>query len=200
MNQNQTTERSYTQVGSSSSNNPRWEPTKNAHNPQYPTTLEGYFVKLREITGANGTFKVAEIQTVDVNGTLSTLVDVSGGKVLDDKLSTIPLGAFIMIKFGGKQPSKTPGRTYNVWETYIDENAIPYHQLGGVAQVAAPAVQQQVANPFGNAPAQQVQQPFMQQAPATPFTQQAPAQGIVPPAAPFGGANPFNQGNSDLPF
>lgn len=203
-NQNQSTRR-YAEVAAGGSDNQRWEPTKNMNTPNYPMQIEGYFKSFKELPGTNGPFMVAEIQMVNADGSFAQCVDVSGGKVLEEKLSSIPLGSFIMIQFKGKVQGKK--NAYNDWATFIDEGAIPLHQIMGTpapvqqqqsapnpfaapAQQAAP-VQQQVANPFGNG----------QQTAANPFQQQSiPAQQPVNPANPFGNGapqqsapNPFQQ-------
>ncbi len=118
----------------STSNNQRWEPQKQNFDPNNPPYIQGYFKDLREQTGANGIFMIAVITLVNPDGSLAEDVDVSGGKVLDDKLGEITLGAYIMIKYGGKQASKTPGRSYNIWNIYEDTAAVPYQNLGGVVK------------------------------------------------------------------
>lgn len=187
MNQNQNTGRNYAEVAAGGSNNPRWEPTKNEQTPNYPMQLEGYFKKMSELPGANGPFNVAEVQMVNPDGTLGQCVDVSGGKVLDEKLRVIPLGSFVMIQFKGKVQGKN--NKYNDWATFVDENAVPLHQVMGLPapaqpfQQSAPAPQQQAPNPFGAAPVQQQAPVFnnpVQQ--AAPTFSQAPVQN-----APFGG-------------
>ena len=206
MNQNQNqgqTQRQYNEVGQSGSNNQRWEPTKNENNPGYPKFIEGYFKAFREMPGGNGPFMVAEIQMMNPDGSLGILVDVSGGKVLEGKLGTIPLGSFIMIEFLGKVKGKGPN-TYNSWKTLVDEGAVPLHKILGT-----PAPIQH--NAFNNAPVQQNQAPAFNNAPA--FGQQvqnnAPAFNTGAPvqqnnASAFNqnqGANPFAQiNNDDLPF
>jgi len=188
MNQNQKTGRNYAEVGQSGSDNQRWEPQKNIGNTQYPTQIEGYFKKFTELHGKNPgtTFYVAEIQMVNQDGSLGQCIDVSGGKVLEEKLRAISLGNFIMIQFKGKVQGKL--NTYNDWATFIDEGAIPLHQLMGVSaqsqpfqqqntQVAQPKVQQQAQNPFGNAPVQNNSAPAVnQQNSANPFSQGQSAQ------------------------
>lgn len=224
-NQNQSTRR-YAEVAAGGSDNQRWEPTKNMNTPNYPMQIEGYFKSFKELPGTNGPFMVAEIQMVNTDGSFAQCVDVSGGKVLEEKLSSIPLGSFIMIQFKGKVQGKK--NAYNDWATFIDEGAIPLHQIMGTpapvqqqsapnpfaapAQQAAP-VQQQVSNPFSNvqqaAPNQFGNAPTQQNT-AAPVFQQAsvPAQQAVNPANPFGNApgtfqqsapaqaNPFGNGQA----
>lgn len=228
MNPNQTTGRSYTEVAAGGSDNTRWEPTKNENNPSYPKQIEGYYKSSKELPGKNGSFMVSEIQMVNPDGTLGQLIDVSGGKVLEEKLRNIPLGSFIMIQYKGKVQGKL--NAYNDWATFVDENAVPLHQLMGmgapapvqafqqapVAQQQAPVFNQQpVQNkPFGNTPAQQNAAPvFNQQTPVqnAPFGQPAQTTGNPvfnqPSAQNNGqmpgvqqGSNPFAQQNGDLPF
>lgn len=201
MSQNQNpVQRNYNEVAAGGSDNNRWEPTKNENNPNYPKQIEGYFKSFKELPGKNGSFMVAEIQLMNQDGSLGACVDVSGGKVLENKLSEIPLGSWIMIQYLGKVSGKQ--NTYNDWKTFVDESAIPLHQLLGVAapvqnrsQSNQPAFQQNQA--FNTTPAQQ-QSPFQQQTPA--FQQpQAPSQ-----QNPFGGqqqssAPVFNQQNGFQP-
>lgn len=213
--------RQWTQVAATSgSNNPRWEPTKIAFDPNNPPSIEGYFKSLSQIPGPNGTFNVAAITLVNPDGSLGQTVDVSGGAVLDEKLSQITLGSFIMIRYLGKHPSKTPGRTYNSWETFVDEGAINLSQLVQAPIATQPVFQQPVnvapqfvppvpqpvyqnvapvspapftptAQPAFVPPVQQVAAPI-QQVPVQ-FTQQVP----VPQQPNL--QNPFNTGD-DLPF
>lgn len=222
---NQQSQRQWTPVETSGSNNPRWEPTKMVFDKNNPPSLEGYFKTLREISGPNGIFKVATMTLVNLDGSLGQDVDVSGGAVLDEKLSKIPLGSFIMIKFTGKFPSKTPGRTYNTWDILLDEGAINLNQLVPAASVAPVAAQhaqpvfQQPVNtqPVFQQPVQvqpQFVPPAVNSAPVQPqfqqpvqFTQQPvqtqpqftqPVQSAPVPQQP-NFSNPFNTGD-DLPF
>lgn len=196
MNQNQNPgQRNYAEVGQGGSNNPRWEPTKNEQNPQYPRSIEGYFKSFREMPGTNGSFMVAEIQLMNPDGTLGTCADVSGGKVLENKLNEIQLGSWVMIEFKGKVKGKGPN-TYNDWKTFVDENAVPLHQLLGTA---APVKTQA----FAATPAQ-AQQPVQ---PANPFAVQGNAPVFTPNSAPqstFGQVQQnaqvpaFNQGTGQV--
>lgn len=183
MNQNQTTGRNYAEVGQSGSDNQRWEPQKNIGNTQYPTQIEGYFKKFTELPGKNPgtTFHVAEIQMVNPDGSLAACIDVSGGKVLEEKLRVIHLGSFIMIQFKGKVQGKL--NAYNDWATFVDEGAVPLHQLMGV-----------------QAPTQQ-QQTFQQPVQAAPqVQQQAPAFGQPQQAAPvFGNPAPIQNASFGNP-
>lgn len=147
MNQNQTPQ--WTPVGGQGSNNERWAPQKELnYNPQAPgNVIMGYLKDITERPGNNGTFNVAEIATVSTDGKLGAAFDVAGGKVLDDMLDKIALGSFICIKFCGKARSKT-GNTYNTWEVYKDDNAIPFNQLGG--HVKQQANQQAPVQNFNN--------------------------------------------------
>lgn len=160
MNQNQ--QPNWTPVGAQS-NNERWSPQKEVnYNPQNPgNIIMGYLKDITERPGNNGPFNVVEIATVNPGTrTLGSVFDVSGGKVLDDMLNKIDLGSFICIKYTGKARSKG-GNTYNTWEVYRDDNAIPFQQLGGQAPSSAPV--------FNN----QAPPPPVQQAPV--FNKQAPA-------------------------
>ncbi len=147
-------QRNYEEVNAQSTNK-RWEPQKpeNAANQKYPTTLEGYFKKVTEMKGQNGMFNVYEIAMVDANNKPTVCIDVSGGKVMDDKLSEVLIGSFIQIKFDGKKQPAKGGNAYNDWKVFQDKNAIPYQQVFGEAvaqpaQNAAPAT-----NDFPNAAA-----------------------------------------------
>lgn len=168
MSQNQTTGRNYQEVEAGGSNNQRWEPQKNENNPNYPKEIEGYFKSLKELPGQNGAFHVAEIQLMEQDGrTLGICVDVSGGKVLADKLNKISLNSWVMIRFNGKVKGKL--NTYNDWSTFVDENAVPLNQLIGIPN---PTNQQQV---FQQQPVQQA--PVQQQPVFGQPVQQAPAFG-----------------------
>lgn len=161
-------QRQYTEV-TNTSNNERWEPQKSNQqiNPNSPPTIEGYYKKQREQTGANGAFIVHEIALVDASGNLSQDIDVSGGVALDDMLEKIPLGTFICLQYLGKVPSKTPGRSYNNWKLFKDDNAIPYNKLAGntgsqqQVSSAAPVYNNQAPVPNTNQGAQH--QGFQQQ-------------------------------------
>ena len=196
MNPTQNTGRNYAEVSAGGSDNPRWEPNKNDANPSYPKQLEGYFKRTIELPGKNSAFTVAEIQMMNADGTLGQCVDVSGGKVLEDKLREIPLGSWIMIQYLGKVQGKQ--NTYNDWKTFVDDGAVPLHQLMGlpapvqhfqqqapVAQQQAPVFGQPAANPFQQAPvAQQQAAPvFNTQAPtAQPVFNTPPATNQSAPA------------------
>jgi hypothetical protein len=213
--QNQT--RSYTEVAAGGSDNQRWEPNKNDANPSYPKQIEGYYKTTKELPGKNGSFMVSEIQMVNPDGSLGICVDVSGGKVLEEKLRNISLGSFVMIQYKGKVQGKL--NSYNDWATFVDENAVPLHQLMGVpapvqapAFNQAPAAQQQSTNPFGNtqsapapvfnqAPVNNSAPAFQQQAPVQQPFQAAPVQNNGQMQGMQNQGNPFaQQGGGDLPF
>lgn len=197
-NQGQQNQGGFQEVGNNSSNNPRWEPQKTqlVSGAPFPR-LEGYFKELREINGQNGVFCVAVIVTMNPNGTLGQEVDVSGGKVLDDKLEEIPLGSFIALQYEGKHPSKVGGRTYNLWKTFVDPGAVSYAQLGGMVKQTPvqnnnqQQFQQQVQNqgqPAFNPQQgfQNVNQPVFQQPPVNQQQSFNPQQNtFAPPANTF---------------
>lgn len=134
----------FQEVGSSSSNNPRWEPQKTDLIPGAPfPVLDGYFKDLRELNGQKGAFTVAVITTVNPDGSLGQDVDISGGKALEDKLNEVSLGTFIRIQYEGKVKSKSTGNNYNNFKVFKDANAIPFNQLGGHVE---PQSQQQSNN------------------------------------------------------
>ncbi len=135
MNQNQNTERKFTEVNAQS-NNRRWEPHKNEADAKYPKEVGGYFKDMRQMPGSNGEFAVAVIVSVKPDGTLGEEFDVAGGSVLEDKLNQVAMGSYVHMKYEGKKPSKTPGRNYNDWKVFVDENAVKFAELGGVAKVA----------------------------------------------------------------
>jgi len=201
----------FQEVGSSSSNNPRWEPQKTDLIPGAPfPVLDGYFKDLRELNGQKGAFTVAVITTVNPDGSLGQDVDISGGKALEDKLNEVPLGTFIRIQYEGKVKSKSTGNNYNNFKVFKDTNAIPFNQLGGhvkpqsqqqsnnSAQVFNPSQNQQQAAPTFNP-----QQSFQQQPPAQQFN---PAQNFqAPPQQQFNpqqnmGAPVFNSSGQAQQF
>lgn len=145
--QNQQNDR-FQEVGSSSSNNPRWEPQKTQLMQGQPfPVLDGYFKDLRELVGQKGPFSVAVVTTMNPDGTLGQDVDISGGKTLEDKLNDVPLGTFIRIQYEGKVRSKSTGNDYNNFKVFKDDGAIPFQQLGGNVRVQQQAPAQQVFNP-----------------------------------------------------
>lgn len=199
-------ERQYRQVQGGGSDNPRWEPQKNEMNNTYPKELSGYLKDTREIQGQNGAFMVAEIQMINQDGSPGNIVDVSGGKVLDDAIQKVDIGSFIMIRYEGKVKSKIGGRTYNSWAIFVDDNAVPLQQLGGVDQgkMAQPKTIPPVNNtpetnngPFSKTSSQD--KPAVQQQNWTP---PAKNQGAVnqPVKQPVKQDNPFANNNDDLPF
>lgn len=128
-------ERQYTKV-SGGSDNKRWEPNKSTTviDPKNPPKIEGYYTKVNpDMPGPNGPFAVHTIQTLETHanheGALGEAFDVSLGAVIDDVLSKIKIGSFICIIYKGKKPSKTPGRTYNDVDVFVDNNAIPFSEL-----------------------------------------------------------------------
>lgn len=131
MNQNQ---RSYEEVNAQS-NNPRWEPQKNMNTQGYPMMLEGYFKKERTAPGRNGAFKVIELATINPDGTVGNIYDISGGAVLEDKMGQVKIGTWVGIRYDGKVMSKSGGNSYNDWKVFQDHNAIPYQQVFGEAPV-----------------------------------------------------------------
>lgn len=163
-------QRQYTEV-SGGSNNERWEPQKSNMpiNPQAPPMLEGYYKKMREQTGSNGVFNVHEIATVNPDGSLGNEFDVSGGVALDDMLEKIAMGSFICVQYLGKVASKTPGRSYNNWKVFKDDNAIPYSRL-------APQQMQQAST---NAPVYNNQAPVNNGQQFPNQNQQFPQQGMT---------------------
>ena len=130
--------RQYTKV-SGGSDNKRWEPNKStvAIDPKNPPMIEGYYTGINEIPGPNGIFKVHSIKTLEPDGSLGEELDVSLGAVIDDVLGKIKIGSFVCIQYLGKKPSKTPGRTYNHIEVFMDSNAIPYTEMLGVKKEIA---------------------------------------------------------------
>jgi len=150
MSQNQD---NFEEVGGAS-NNPQWKPqdVKNFANPAYPKEIVGYYISTSERVGPNGSFNVAVIARIDPATKEIKLFDVSGGSVLDKKLDEITLNSYIKIVYEGKAQSKTPGRTYNIWKTFVDKNAVPYDKVSG-AVVAPPVVNPPAtkANPVAQA-------------------------------------------------
>lgn len=113
------------------SDNEQWKPQDMQWAPPNNPFIHGYFTDLREISGENGIFSVAEITTINVDGSIGKSFDVSGGKVLDDMLNKIDMGSYIGIKYMGKVKSRTGGRTYNSWEVYEDGTKVPFDQIPG---------------------------------------------------------------------
>jgi hypothetical protein len=177
----------FQEVGSSSSNNPRWEPQKTPliQGALFPV-LDGYFKDLRELVGQKGPFSVAVVTTMNPDGTLGPDVDISGGKTLEDKLNDVPLGTFIRIQYEGKVRSKSSGNDYNNFKVFKDEGAIPFQQLGGNVRVQH---QQQNNNANVFNPQQSFQHPPVQQ---QQFNQQPPVQNGAPVFNSSGQAQQFN--------
>ena len=67
---------------------------------------EGYYVAVNEMTSKDGPFKIHSIQTVNPDKTLGEVFSISGGKVLDDKMSELKLNAFIGIEYMGRNYKK----------------------------------------------------------------------------------------------
>jgi hypothetical protein len=197
MNQNQ--ERNWEQVQAAGDQGTRWEPQKKEpFNPQDPyNVIQGYFKDLLEKMGPEGPFQIVQIQTIEQNGALGEIYDCSGGKVLIEQMQKIKMGSYICIKYCGKQKSKMGGRSYNLWETFVDSNAIPLDQLIArmSPQAAAPAPQAAAPSFQSNAPT------FNPPAAGAPtFTPPAPignSPGSIPEAAPINTGFPANK---KLPF
>lgn len=194
----------FQEVGSSSSNNPRWEPQKTDLIQGAPLpVLDGYFKDLRELVGQKGAFTVAVVTTMNPDGTLGPDVDISGGKTLEDKLNDVPLGTFIRIQYEGKVKSKSSGNFYNNFKVFKDEGAIPFQQLGGNVRVQHQ--QQNNANVFNpnqhnnvqqqSQPAFNPQQSFQQ----PPVQQQQFQQQGAPVFNSSGQAQSFNPNNQQAP-
>ncbi len=210
MNQNQNNQqRQWAPVQGGGDKGIRWEPHKiepfNASNPN--NFLQGYYKDLIELVGPEGPFHVVQVQALNQDGSLGDIFDVSGGKVLIDLMQKITMGSYIGIKYAGKVKSKSGGRSYNMWETFVDTNAIPYSQMAGAApQKASPPVQSappvqqhvqpQVAAPvFINPPLQQIAQ-----TPVFNTAQAAQAAGFTPPAQQAAApASPVNTGGQGAP-
>jgi hypothetical protein len=166
----------FQEVGSSSSNNPRWEPQKTDLIQGAPLpVLDGYFKDLRELVGQKGAFTVAVVTTVNPDGSLGQDVDISGGKTLEDKLNDVPLGTFIRIQYEGKVKSKSSGNFYNNFKVFKDDNAIPFNQLGGHVKQQSQQQGNNNANVFNPNQNNQQQQSAPQFNPAQNF-QNAPQQ------------------------
>lgn len=148
-------QRQYEKV-SGGSNNPRWEPNKSTtvvYSDQNPAKLEGYFLKSTERhSNENGDFMVHEIQTLNPDGSLGEVMDVSLGVGLDNTLKNVDLGSFVCVEYKGKKKSKTPGRTFNDTDVHRDKGAIPYNQLAGKAS-SAPAAESTTGSAPASSPA-----------------------------------------------
>jgi hypothetical protein len=195
-----------------SSTNPRWEPNKNEGNPNYPTACEGYFKSLTPRVGPRGEFLVAVISVMK-DGVLND-VDVSGGKVLTDRLQNTPLNSYVRIEYKGKVPSKSGG-SYNMFDVFVDPGAVPLDKLPKqtVVAPATPAAPAPVFTPQTagvSAPPTQPAQPVAQRpfTPSSASASQAPANPWTPssPANPFAARNAaaaaaaWTPENDDLPF
>jgi len=189
----------FQEVGSSSSNNPRWEPQKTELIQGAPLPfLDGYFKDLRELVGQKGAFTVAVITTMNPDGSLGQDVDISGGKTLEDKLNEVPLGTFIRIQYEGKVKSKSSGNFYNNFKVFKDDNAIPFSQLGGNVKQQSHQSNNN-ANVFNPNQHNNVQQQSFQNAPVQQ-QQFNPQQNMGAPVFNSSGqAQTFNQNNQQPP-
>lgn len=154
------------------SNNERFEPHKHENlNDGYPTAIEGYFIKTRDILGTdNKYFKSHEIAIVNPSGNLGKHFDVNGGVSLDKKLESIPLGSYVRIQYLGRVASKHPGRNpFKNWDVFVANGVKPLEQMAqdevpgnptkAPAPPSAPAITPPTVTGVGN-PAQLPQNPF----------------------------------------
>jgi hypothetical protein len=149
MNQGNGTSR-FTEVGGGSQH-PKWEPQKDANQPQ---RLEAYFTDQKTIPGSNGRkpFEVYTLTTINPNTGEHNHYDLAGGTVLDDRFSKIPLNSFVFVEYRGKVVSKA-GFSFHDWGTGFDANAVPYNKLAPAPVVNNNMNNQQQGN-FNNAPVQ----------------------------------------------
>lgn len=188
------------------SNNERFEPHKNENNQSYPRSIEGYFIKTREIAGMdNKYFKSHEIVMVMPDGSHKHF-DITGGVSLDKKLEATPLNTYVRIDYLGRVQSKHSGRQpFKNWEVYAAAGAVTYDKIPKPAsqaqapQANIPAPTAPPTNPF---PTQQqgsfTPPPVQQNNPFPPQGTPPPVQGNGAfPTFPAGQGNPFPK---DPPF
>lgn len=138
---------------SGGSDNQKWNPKateKNGfqYNPQGNNAIEGYYSKFSEINGQSGLFCVHEVTLVNADGSLGDAIDVTGDKVLNDKMSKIEVGTFVRVEYKGRSMKKgypaqawSQTNSYHNWEVLEDRGAVKLHQLTGINPQGNPAVQ-----------------------------------------------------------
>lgn len=78
--------------------------------------IEGRYAKLEQGMGAKANSNLYTIQTD--NGPFK----VWGSTVLDDKLTSVPMGSYVKIEYMGKETSKT-GTQYHTYRVFVDTDA-----------------------------------------------------------------------------
>ena len=104
--------------------------------------ITGYFLESKHEQGMNNsTVHMLKIEDVGdkkcINGEVGDDKEVSiwGSFVLDDMFGKVKPGQFIQVKWLGKKPSKTPGRSaYHDWDLGINHKREPM-SVGNVANI-----------------------------------------------------------------
>lgn len=154
--------RQFTEVAGGS-NNQTWKPQANekngmAYDPNGNNTIEGYFSGEREVTSGEKPFTVANIQLVNPDGTLGEEIDVIADTVLKDRLSKIPMNAYVRLTYLGRMHKKgintsfpwSQTNSYHNWWVGEDKGAIPLHTLTGRPAPTANTGQQNFGQPAQN--------------------------------------------------
>ena len=105
-----------------------------------PFEFEGHYHHISEGVGTDGNSTIYSFKSD--NGEEHVCW---GSKVLDDQMSKIDIGEYVMIRYLGKAKSKT-GKTYNAFEVLRDESASTVTEAPAAqsAPVAGDVVKKQV--------------------------------------------------------
>ncbi len=127
-----------------------WNPTKEADGtPKFHATeddiLQGYYIGMKENVGQNN----ANVYTVETDQ--GAKKDVWGTTALNDQMSKIRVGAYIMIQWHGKKLTKAgqakfksvevcnnSTMAFHDWEVFVNQNVEPLN-LGGGTSGAKPS-------------------------------------------------------------
>lgn len=94
-----------------------WQPVGNTNTPTWKPekendSVQGLFVDVKDNVGPNGS-KLYTLQKDD-----GSFVGVWGSAVIDDRMTSIPLGDQVKIVYLGTTKSKTPGRTVKQYDIF----------------------------------------------------------------------------------
>ena len=81
-----------------------------------PFDIEGYYTSITENTGSKQNSTIYKLKKEDGNELIFW-----GSAVLDDQMTKVELGDYIMIKYLGKAKSKA-GSLYHIFEVFVDES------------------------------------------------------------------------------
>lgn len=96
--------------------------------------LEGYYVGCLENQGSEGKSTIHTFKKED-----GEEVSIWGSAVIDDQLSKVEFGGYVLIKYLGLKKAKTGGRSYHDFEVFEDTSAPKVESEAPVVSGSKPA-------------------------------------------------------------